>query len=43
MTEEPRKTDEGRKSTFTTSDKQVSLSTHIVPVDSILNKKWTIY
>lgn len=43
MTEEPRKTDEGRKSTFTTPDKQISLSTHIIPVDSILNKKWTIY
>jgi hypothetical protein len=43
MTEELRKSDTGRKSSFTTPSKQVSLSTHIVPVDSLLNKKWTIY
>ncbi len=43
MTEEPRKSDKGRKSTFTTPNKQVSLSTHIVPLDSLFNEKWTIY
>lgn len=43
MTEEPRKSDEGRKSTFTTTNKQVSLSTHIVPLDSLFNDKWNIY
>ena len=43
MNEEPRKADDGRKSTFTSPDKQVSLSTHIVPVDSLFNEKWSIY
>ncbi len=43
MTEQPRKADNGRKSTFTTSDSQVSLSTHIVPLDSMFSEKWTIY
>lgn len=43
MTETPRKADKGRKSIFTTPNKQVSLSTHIVPLDSIFGEKWTIY
>ena len=43
MIEQPRKADKGRKSTFTAPGKQVSLSTHIVPLDSIFSKKWTIY
>ena len=43
MKEEPRKADEGRKSTYTSPDKQISLSTHIVPVDSLFNEKWSIY
>jgi len=43
MTEQPRKADEGRKSTFTTSDNKLTLSTHIVPVNSAFNKRWTIY
>lgn len=43
MTEEPRKTDNGRKSTFTTPNKQVSLSAHIIPVDSMFTDKWNIF
>ena len=43
MTEQPRKADNGRKSTFTTSDSQLSLSAHIVPLDSLFSEKWTIY
>ncbi len=43
MDEQPRKADNGRKSTFTASSSQVSLSTHIVPLDSIFSEKWTIY
>ena len=43
MTEEPRKADNGRKSSFTTPSQQVSLSTHIVPQESLIAKKWTIY
>jgi hypothetical protein len=43
MTELPRKADNGRKSTFTAPEKEVSLSTHIVPSDSIINGQWTIY
>jgi hypothetical protein len=43
MTELPRKADNGHKSTFTTPKKDVSISTHIVPSDSIINDQWTIY
>jgi len=43
MNEEPRKADNGRKSTFTTPNKQVSLSTHIVPLDSMFYDKWSVY
>ena len=43
MTEEPRKTDNGRKSTFRTPNKQVSLSAHIVPNESTFTDKWNIY
>jgi len=43
MTEEPRKSDKGRKSTFSTPSSQVSLSTHFVPLDSLFSEKWTIY
>ena len=43
MTEQPRKSDNGRISTFTSSSSQVSLSTHIVPLDSLFSEKWTIY
>jgi len=43
MTEEPRKSDKGRKSTFTKSSKQVSLSAHIVPIESTFTDKWNIY
>lgn len=43
MIEEPRVNDKGRKSTFTVPNKKVSLSTHIVPLDSIFGDKWSIY
>ena len=43
MDEQPRKADNGRKSIFTNTDSQVSLSTHLVPLDSLFSKKWTIY
>jgi len=43
MAEQPRKNDNGRISTFTSSISQVSLSTHIVPLDSLFSEKWTIY
>ena len=43
MSEHPRKADNGRKSTFTTPSSQVSVSTHIVPSDSLFSEKWTIY
>lgn len=43
MSEQPRKADNGRKSTFTTPSSQASLSTHIVPLDSLFSEKWTIY
>ncbi|NQY86623.1 MAG: hypothetical protein HRT51_02580 [Colwellia sp.] len=43
MTETPRVADKGRKSTFSAPNKQVSLSTHIIPSDSLFGKKWTIY
>ncbi|WP_114325189.1 hypothetical protein [Candidatus Colwellia aromaticivorans] len=43
MTEEQRTADKGRKSIFTTPNKQVSLSTHIIPLDSLFGEKWTIY
>ena len=43
MIEQPRKTDNGRKSTFTTPNKKISLSAHIVPLDNLFSKRWTIY
>jgi len=43
MTEQPRKADNGRKSIFTNIDSQVSLSTHLVPLDSLFSEKWAIY
>ena len=43
MTEEPRVSDNGRKSTFTVPNTKISLSTHIVPVDSVIGDRWTIY
>jgi len=43
MNELPRKSDNGRKTTFTTPNSQVYISTHIVPLDSLFSDKWTIY
>mgnify|MGYP000084725642 CR=1 FL=1 len=43
MTEQPRKDDNGRKSTFKAANSQVSVSTHLVPLDSIFSEKWSIY
>jgi hypothetical protein len=43
MNEESQKAYDGRKRTFTSLRKQVSLSTHIVPVDSLFNEKCSIY
>jgi len=43
MVEQPRNSDNGRKSTFTIPNKKISLSTHIVPLDSLFREKWTIY
>lgn len=42
MTEAPIAKSEGRKSIFTVPNKQVSLSTHIVPQNAY-GDKWTIY
>lgn len=43
MTEQPRKTDNGQKSTFSSPNSKVSLSTHIVPLDTLFSENWTIY
>jgi hypothetical protein len=43
MNEQPRKSDKGRKSTFTSPNSQVSLSTHLVPQKNLLTEKWSIY
>jgi len=43
MSEQQRKADSGRKSTFISINEQVSLSTHIVPRDGLFSTEWTIY
>lgn len=43
MNEQPRKSDNGKKSTFTMVDSQVSISTHLVPQKKLLNETWSIY
>jgi hypothetical protein len=43
MTEQLRKHDNGVKSTFNEPNSQVSISTHLVPLDGVFSKQWTIY
>lgn len=41
--EEPRRHDEGSKTTFTSSSSKASISAHFVPLDSVFSKSWTVY
>ena len=41
--EEPRSNDNGNKTTFTSTTSKVSISTHLVPLDSLFSQKWTVY
>ena len=43
MSEQSRKADNGRKSVFIKPNSTVTLSTHIVPLDSLFSEQWSVY